>query len=49
MNDIQKNIKGADSLKKRNMIAFILFFLLLLVGYFYAQHPILGEVALMTS
>lgn len=36
--------RGADVLKKRNLIAFILFFLLLLVGYIYSQHPVLGAL-----
>jgi len=40
--------KGDDVLKKGNLIAFILFILLLLVGYFYSQHPILEEKALMS-
>ncbi|WP_168193844.1 hypothetical protein [Lysinibacillus sp. SGAir0095] len=32
-------------MKKRNLIAFVLFFLLLLAGYFYSQHPFLEEGA----
>ncbi|PYF07306.1 hypothetical protein BJ095_10596 [Ureibacillus chungkukjangi] len=34
-------------MKKRNLVAFILFFLLMLVGYFYSNHPIIEKGALI--